>query len=76
MRLCSSKSQRYDNYNKAPYIVSSYPYFLKENLCQVSIHFLPLTYNKTNPKELYNQDLEVEVTTNDIRKEDRFCVKS
>ena len=32
----------------------------------------PLTYNQANLKELHNQGLEVEVTTKDIKKEDRL----
>ena len=39
----------------------------KWNLCQAS-HFLPETYNQANLKDLYNHDLEVEVTQKDIKK--------
>ena len=62
-------------YDKAPHIVSTYLQSHKTNLCQI-IHFLPLTNNQTNLKELDNQGLEVEVPTKDIKKEDRVLMKS
>ena len=72
--FCSSKSHRYDKYDK-PTNILSYPWSHKANLYQV-IHFLPVTYNEENLKVLYNQDLKLEVTTKDIKKEDRLCMKS
>ena len=57
-----------------PLTVSSNPWFHRTNLCQ-AIHFLPLSYNLTNIKELCNRGHAVEVTTKDIKKEDRICMK-
>ena len=50
------------------------PLVPKDKIFQ-NIHSLPLTYNQANLKELYNQGLEVEVTTKDIKKEGRFWLK-
>ena len=98
--LCSSKFHKYDNYDKAPCMMSSYPWYNKANLfarlftChadQTNSPPLPrhtnkgllkctfpknLAYNLRNLKELYNQGIKAQVTTKDIKKEDRLCMKS
>ena len=98
--FCSSKSHKYDNYDKAPDIVSSYHQSHKANL-KVVLAYSPqaeltppplpqhtnkvilkctfstiLTYNQAKLKKLCYRGINVQLTIQDMTKEDRLCMKS
>ena len=100
--LCSSKSYKFSNYDKASYKVSSNSQSAQANLFtrlftwnsgltnspplslsqSTNKHLLKcifsksLTHNHANLRESYNQEIKRKAATKDIKKEDRFCMKS